>query len=225
MAYQRFEVNFPILSSEDLAAWREIPPAVASDCMNRTQVMDAAIKPVMPGTVLCGQARTVTGMVGDCGIVCIACVDARAGEIVVVDSDGVEDTAVWGAVMTEAAVIRGIGGAVIDGAVRDVAEIRESGLPMFCRSVVPRGPHEGFGGIIDARISVAGVPVSPGDIVLGNDDGVTVVPLERASQILVAAQAHLKKEEDWLRKLKAGKTIPEVFEMPTPEVIGRGGGK
>ena len=219
MAYQRFAADYRNLDEATLAAWREIPPAVASDCMNRTQVTDAAIKPVSPGTVLCGQAR----MVGDAGAISIALSEAQAGEIVVVDADGVADTAVWGAAMTAAARERGLGGVVVDGAVRDVAEIRASGLVVFARAVVPRGPHEGFGGTLDGTIASAGVPVSPGDIVLGNDDGVAVVPLARAETVLAAAQAHLAKEAAWFAHLKSGETLPEIFAMPVPETVDPGG--
>jgi 4-hydroxy-4-methyl-2-oxoglutarate aldolase len=214
MAFQQNDAQFRILSEQELDAWRAIPPAVASDCMNRTQVMSAAIKPISVGQTLCGQARTVTTMIGDCGPICALISSARPGEIVVVDAGGVEDTAVWGGVMAEEAVHRRLGGAVIDGAIRDVADMRKAGLTMFCRSIVPRGPHHGFGGIIDGTISVAGVPVRSGDIVLGNDDGVVVVPLEQASTVLAAAQAHLLKEEGWIRDIRRGVSIPKMFELP-----------
>lgn len=214
MAFQQSDVAFRALSAEELQAWRAIPPAVASDCMNRTQVMKAAIKPILQDTILCGQARTVTTMVGDCGPICSLIGAARPGEIIVVDAGGVEDTAVWGGVMTEEAVQRSIGGAVIDGAVRDVSDMRKAGFAMFCRAVVPRGPHHGFGGTIDATVSVGGVPIRSGDIVLGNDDGVVVVPLDMAAEVLAAAQAHLVKEEGWIRTIRAGGTISAMFSMP-----------
>lgn len=215
MAFQQSEVAFRALSAEELQAWRAIPPAVASDCMNRTQVMKAAIKPIAQDTALCGQARTVTTMVGDCGPICSLIGAARPGEIIVVDAGGVDDIAVWGGVMTEEAVYRRIGGAVLDGAVRDISDLRKTGFPMFCTAVVPRGPHHGFGGTVDALASVGGVPIRSGDIVLGNDDGVVVVPLEIAPEILAAAQAHLIKEEGWIRTIRSGGTIPEMFSMPT----------
>jgi len=215
MAFQQHDTQFRVLTDEELDAWRAIPPAVASDCMNRTQVMNAAIKPISDGQVLCGQARTVTTMVGDCGPICALISNARPGEIVMVDAGGVEDTAVWGGVMAEEALHRKLGGAVIDGAIRDVADMRKAGFTMFCRAVVPRGPHHGFGGIIDGTISVAGVPVRSGDIVLGNDDGVVVVPLEQAATVLAAAQAHLLKEEGWIRDIRAGVPIPTMFAMPS----------
>jgi 4-hydroxy-4-methyl-2-oxoglutarate aldolase len=214
MAFQQNPAEFRLLDPAELDAWRAIPPAVASDCMNRTQAMNASIKPISPGLKLCGQARTVTTMAGDCGPICSLISIARPGEVLVVDAGGVEDTAVWGGVMTEEAVQRNLGGAVVDGAVRDVAEMRKSGFAMFCSSIVPRGPHHGFGGSIDGTVAVAGAPVRSGDIVLGDDDGVVVVPLEQAAAVLAAAQAHLIKEEGWVARIRSGVSIPEMFALP-----------
>jgi 4-hydroxy-4-methyl-2-oxoglutarate aldolase len=222
MAYQKFDVHFPLLSPEVLAQWRLIPAAVASDCMNRTQVMAATIKPIFPGARLCGQARTVATMVGDCGPICNLISTARPGEILIVDAGGAEDVAVWGGMMAEEAVHLGIGGAVVDGAIRDVADMRRLNFPMFCRSVVPRGPHHGFGGTVDATIAAAGAPVSPGDIVLGDDDGVVIVPLAFAADVLKKAQAHLIKESQWLNGIRDGVTISEMFSIPPAEVLSPG---
>jgi 4-hydroxy-4-methyl-2-oxoglutarate aldolase len=215
MALVRSDVDFRRLSADELQQWRAIPPAVASDCMNRTQAMNAAIKPVLPDMVLCGQARTVTTMVGDCGAVCALMAAARPGEVLVIDAGAVADTAVWGGVMTAEAVQRKLGGAVIDGAIRDVADVRKSGFPLYCRAVVPRGPHHGFGGSLDVAVSVASAPIRPGDIVLGDADGVVVVPLERAAEVLKAAQAHLIVEEEWMMKIRDGISIAEMYSMPS----------
>lgn len=211
MAREQVSAEFYRLSDTDLAAWREIPVAVASDCMNRTQVMRASIKPLATGMTLAGQARTVTSMVGDCSSVCDLIAMARPGEVLVIDAAGVEDVAVWGGMMTEHAHYRKLGGAVVWGAVRDVQDIRALGFNMFCHAVVPRGPHQGFGGIIDCSISAGGVSVQPGDIVLGDADGVTVVPLARADEVLARARAHLAKERTWIDQIRAGKPISEVY--------------
>lgn len=215
MALEQIEVAFRRLSTEELQQWRAIPPAVASDCMNRTQVMSAGIKPILADAVLFGQARTVTTMVGDCGPICALISSAREGEVLVVDAGGVADIAVWGGVMTAEAIYRRLGGAVIDGAIRDVAEVRRLGFPLYCRAFVPRGPHHGFGGVVDGIASVGGVPVRPGDIVLGDADGVVVVPLERAEEVLEAAQAHLLKEEAWIRKIHDGVSIAQMYSLPS----------
>ncbi|MDH7791288.1 hypothetical protein [Ochrobactrum sp. AN78] len=215
MAFQKVVAQFSRLSEVELQAWRAIPPAVASDCLNRTQAMNAVIKPVASGITLCGQARTVTAMAGDCGSICELIGIAQKGEVIVVDAGGVEDTAVWGGIMTAEAAHRQLGGAVVFGAIRDVEDVRRLRFNMFCKSVVPRGPHHGFGGIIDAAISVAGAVVRPGDIVLGNDDGVVIVPLERATEVLAAAQAHIIKEQSWLDGIRSGRTIQQMFNMQT----------
>jgi len=219
MPIQRHEINFEKLSVADLAAWREIPPAIASDCMNRSQFMAAAIKPVAAGTTLAGQARTVTSMVGDNGVSHVATALLNPGEVLVIDAQGHSDIAVWGGVATRAAMAKQAAGVVIDGAVRDVAEIRELGFACYARAVVPGGPHKGFGGIIDGAIACAGCPVSPGDIVLGDDDGIAVVPLSRWRTVYAACVAKLKAEEEWLRQIASGKPMAEVLGLEEAEII------
>ncbi|MDH3580974.1 MAG: RraA family protein [Hyphomicrobiales bacterium] len=221
MPIQRHETDFATLSPETLARWREIPPAIASDCMNRTHVMAGAIKPVAEGMAIAGQARTVACMVGDNSALHRAIGLAAPGEVLVVDGGGFADTAIWGGIMTRAALQYGIAGLVIDGAVRDVAEIRELGFACFARAVVPAGPHKGFGGIIDGAIACAGCPVSPGDLVLGDDDGVCVVPLAHAEEILAASLDKIAQEEQTNADTAAGKLPADTMGLPEIEVIGR----
>ncbi|TMV04370.1 RraA family protein [Brucella haematophila] len=219
MAFIRINQSFHPLSDDVLNAWKEIPPAVASDCMNRTQSLGAALKPITPGLTICGQARTAEVMVGDCASICELISTARPGEVIVVDAGGFEDTAVWGGIMATEATHRCIGGAVVYGAIRDVAEIRQLGFAMFCKSIVPKGPHHGFGGVIDGSIAINGATIRPGDLVLGNDDGVVVIPLERTSEILAAAQAHLKKEAIYIDGIRNGHTIMDMYQMTPSKVL------
>ncbi len=195
MPIQRHRTNYTKLTEEQLAPWQDIPPAIVSDMMNRTQVMDGRIKPVADGMRVCGQARTVTSMVGDNGASHMAIGLLEPGEILVIDAGGFLGTAVWGGIMTRAAMQRGVGGLVVDGAVRDVAEIREFGFNTFAAGIVPAGPHKGHGGIIDGIIACAGCPVKSGDIVIGDDDGVAVVPLERHEELLAKSLEKLAQEE------------------------------
>ena len=122
--------------------------------------------------------------------------------------------------MTNAAIKRGIAGVVIDGGCRDVAEIRELDFACFARAHVPSGPHKGFGGIIDVAISCAGCPVSPGDIVIGDDDGVAVVPLAWADDMLAASQDKLRQEQDTMKQIAAGKSTVELLGIGEVEIIG-----
>ena len=220
MPIQRFEVDFETLPADLLERWRGVPPAVVSDCMNRSNVMAAAIKPVAAGKRVNGQARTVTCMVGDNSAVHAAIGMMEPGQVLVVDAGGYQDTAVWGGIMTRAARQRGLAGLVVDGAVRDVAEIRELGFPCFARAAVPAGPHKGFGGIIDGPISCAGCPVRPGDLVLGDDDGVCVVPLERAEELLAASLDKIAQEERINANTAAGGLPSDAMGLPDPKLIG-----
>jgi regulator of RNase E activity RraA len=219
MPIQRHQIDFATIPAAELKRWRDLPPAVVSDCMNRTQVMAGAIKPVAEGMRLLGQARTVTCMVGDNSALHMAIGLAQPGEVLVVDAGGFEDTAIWGGIMTRAALERGIGGLVVDGAVRDVAEIREFGFPCFSRAVVPAGPHKGFGGVIDGPIACAGCPVKPGDLVIGDDDGVCVVPLDRAETILTASLDKIAQEEQTNADTAAGKIPVASMGLPEPEIL------
>ena len=220
MPIQRHALAFEPMSAEALAAWRDLPPAIVSDCMNRSQTMAGAISPVAAGMKLLGQARTVTCMVGDNSAAHQIIAMMRPGEILVIDAGGFEDTAVWGGIMTRAAMKMGVGGLVIDGAVRDVAEIRELGFACFARATVPAGPHKGFGGTIDGPIACAGCPVKSGDLIIGDDDGVCVVPLERATTILKAAQEKIAQEAATNAATERGEMPAASMGLPDPILIG-----
>ena len=220
MPLQRYEVDFQILSADVIAEWRTIPPAIVSDCMNRTQAMAARIKPLAAGTVLAGQARTADCMVGDNGPLHSALRYIRPGEVLVAGGNGHADVALWGGILTRAAMARGCAGLVLDGAVRDIAEIRELGFPCYASAHVPAGPHKGFGGVIDGTLSCGGCPVRPGDIIVGDDDGIAVVPLERQAELLAASKAKLADEEATMKLIAEGVLTADRLEIPEPDVIG-----
>ncbi len=219
MALRRHEASFEILPEEVLDGFVGLASSLVGDAMNREQVMAAAIKPIASGMRLRGQARTVNAMAGDNGIIHAAISHVRAGEVLVVNGMGVEDVAIWGEVMTRAAQEQGIAGIVLDGAVRDVADLREMDFPVFCRAAVPRGPHKGFGGTIDAPVACAGVTVSPGDLVIGDYDGVVVVPLGQVRTVQAAAKEAQAREWEWLEQIAKGKTTRELLGLPEPELV------
>ena len=220
MPLYRHIADFPALPPATIAAARETASSLLGDAMNRSGIMEAAIKPVAAGTRLAGQARTVSSMAGDNGIIHAAIPHMRPGEVLVVDAARVEDVAVWGEIMAHAAMRRGVAGLVLDGAIRDVAEIREMGFPVYCRAVVPRGPHKGFGGTIDAPVACGGVSVSPGDLIVGDDDGIAVVPLADVETVLATAQAAQAREAEVIAKIEGGMTSAEILGIPEPEIIG-----
>lgn len=221
MAYEILRNEFPVLSREILDIWCSIPPSIASDCLNRRFSMCSSINPISAGSRICGQARTFSVMAGDNSMLHIGLQHVRAGEIVVVDGAGLRDVAVWGEVLTTAAIARGVGGVVIDGSTRDSAAIRRLGFPLFCAGIVPRGPHKGFGGTMDDTIAVGGTAVGPGDLVLGDDDGVVVVPLELEAQTRSDSEKRMRDEDRWMEQIRNGESTATLFGLPTPAFVER----
>lgn len=219
MAFQRYAVDFPRLSQEDLDKWREIPATVVSDSLNRCQSMDSRIKAVSQGLRICGQARTVAPMPGDNSMVLHACSVAEPGDVIVVAGGGLDDVALAGEWVVRSSIRRRLGGLIVDGSIRDVREIRALGYPVFAKGAVPRGPHKNFGGRMDMTAAVGNTPVNPGDIVIGDDDGVVVVPLAIAAETLAAAQKLLNMEAFYARELDGGRTLADVLNLPALEVI------
>lgn len=217
MAYQRYRADFPRLSPADLAWWRALATSTASDCLNRAQSMVGAIKPLAIGTRLAGPARTIAAMVGDNGMVHHAIAAAEPGDVLVIDAAGVADIAVFGEVMARASIMKEVAGVVVDGAVRDSAALRALGLPVFCRGVVPRGPQKGWGGTLDGPVAVGGVAVHPGDLILGDDDGVVVVPSADLARVKAAALALAERETLMVAAIESGKTTVELNQMSDPE--------
>lgn len=220
MAIQRSQPDFAVLEAKLLADYAGIPAAIAGDCMNRQQIMAGRISPLAAGMAVAGQARTVTVPAGDNSAIHAAIALIKPGEVLVVDAGGYADRAVWGAILHSIARRRGAAGVIIDGAVRDAAELRQMTPPIFASATSPAGPHKGWGGRIDGPVSCGGVVVRPGDLVLGDDDGVAVVPLEDAEAVLTASRQRLDDEARILERLEAGEDSTAIFPLPAMEDRG-----
>jgi 4-hydroxy-4-methyl-2-oxoglutarate aldolase len=219
MPVQIFKNSFTHLSNAKLAEWAKIPPAIAGDSMNRQNVMASRISPLSPGMPLVGQARTVSVLAGDNAALHEVIKHLHPGDILVIDAANYPDRAVWGGILNTRAIKQKIGGVVLDGAARDAADMRAMGLPIYLSALSPAGPHKGWGGAIDGPISCGNVVVSPGDIILGDDDGVTVVPLARADVVLEASKKRLAYEEGILAKLARDEDVGAMFPSPELEYI------
>ena len=219
MPVQVFKNEFIKLPTATMAAWADIPPAIAGDCMNRQNVMAGRISPLAPGMHFVGQARTIAAVVGDNAAMHAIISMLHPGEVLVIDAENYDNRAVWGGILNTRAMLQKINGVVVDGAVRDVAELREMPLNVFASATSPAGPHKGWGGSIDNVISCGGVSVSPGDIILADDDGITVVPLARSVSVLAKAQKKVQFEADVLEKLARGEDTSHLFPRPDIEYI------
>lgn len=189
-----------------------LPTAVLSDCLGRLQAMDGGIRR-LSGQGLAGPAWTVTTVAGDSRTVHRAVASAPAGSVLVIDAGGHDRRAVWGDVLTHAAQKAGILGVVADGVVRDIAHIRAGGFPLYARGTCPAGPHKGGSGPVGAVISCGSVVVAPGDIVVGDADGIVVVPHDSIQNVLTCANRRLSTEEAWRGRIADGESTVSILGL------------
>lgn len=197
----------------DLKKLTEMPTAILSDAMNKMQCMSSEIKPLDPKSKVVGKAFTVNAMVGGNLGLHRAIYEAKEGDVLVCDARGHTETSVWGFLQAKASMLRELAGLVVDGSVRDSEEIRESGFPVFCRSVTPAGPHKGWNDDLQVPIQCGGVAVHPGDIIVGDADGVVVIPKDRLKEVCQVAQKKLEKEKEWFEALEEGKSTIEILGL------------
>ena len=186
-----------------VAGFAQTSTAHLSDSMERLYAA-TGLRPMHRGGTLAGPAFTVKTAPGDNLLVHKALDMAQAGDVVVVDAGGFCEQAVIGEIMAGWAARRGIAGLVIWGAIRDSAEIRAGSFPVFACGVTHRGPYKDGPGEINVPIALAGMPVHPGDIVVGDADGVVAVPLASAEAILASARRIREKETRVLQDIKRG---------------------
>jgi len=192
------------------------PSCVVADAQERANVMRSYLKPLTNSTRFVGPALTVRMEPGNQ----VDCLDAlavaQAGDVIVVDAAGETETSIWGGLMSGLCQMKGVVGAVVDGAIRDTDETRDLGFFIFSKAIVPRSTHTPFSGRmepieINVPIQCAGVLVRPGDLVLGDEIGVVVIPLENAAEILQKAQEQAEKEEMTRAMIRQGKTVEQLL--------------
>jgi regulator of RNase E activity RraA len=204
------------MNAEELVpAFAKLDTTSVSDAMDKCGIAGGllGIKPVVPGTSFCGAAFTVhyvpcgavKGTVGD------FLEDVKPGQVVVIDNAGREYCTVWGDLMTIAAQRAGIAGTVIDGVCRDVPAIRKCQYPIFTKSCyMVTGKDRVYVDHVGEPVSISGVQVKPGDILLGDDSGVINVPAERAAEVLAVAQDIAEKEQRIEQAIRSGATLKEA---------------
>lgn len=205
----------PRLPAELVARFHGLATPNLADAMGRFHFMDPGIqsRTVLP---LCGLAVTVCCRPADNLMVHKALQLAQPGDIVVVNTCGNTTSAVFGELMARAAVAAGLGGIIVDGAIRDIEAIARLGLPAFSRTVCAGGCDKDGPGEINVPVSCGGTVVSPGDIVVGDVDGAVVVPRESAQQVLELVNQLMERERKRIEEIDAG-----VLFRPDVDVLLR----
>jgi RraA family protein len=175
-----------------------------SDSMERLYAGGHQLRPMHREGKLCGPAFTVRTAAGDNLLVHKAIDTAQKGDVIVVDAGGWLDNAIIGELMSARAKQRGVAGMVIWGAIRDSAEIGAGSYPIYAAGVTHRGPYKNGPGEINVPIVIGSMPVNPGDIIVGDADGLVAVPQDQAERVLASAKSILEKETASMKQIVAG---------------------
>ncbi|WP_421504533.1 RraA family protein [Erwinia rhapontici] len=177
-----------------LSAFAAFPVANIGDAMERLSMCDAGIVPVSSNTDFVGFAFPVLVTAGDNAAVILSLDHIQPGDVMMINGLGHTDRALVGEQLTQRFQHAGAVAQVIDGAVRDRKVIESTGLPTFCRGTTPAGPYKNGPGVIGEPVAIGGVVCSAGDIVVGDADGIIVIPFWRAEAVLVAVQEVARRE-------------------------------
>jgi 4-hydroxy-4-methyl-2-oxoglutarate aldolase len=194
-----------------VARFAALPAATIYEAAGKLGDMAPNIRPMVPGFRMAGPAFTVKSMPGDNLVVFRAIAEAPAGSVLVIDGGGTEHVTIWGGTSTVAAQMRGLAGCVTNASVRDLDEITESRFPVFAAGVAVRGTAKSHPGWIGIAVSVGGVVVRQGDIVVADADGVVVVEAEKAERVLAKAEAKRRDELDKENRLRQGGDIKTIM--------------
>ena len=212
--------RFPLMESavnDPKEAFRGIPVTVLADAMDRTQILSPDLRHVCGPRQMIGRAFTVLTLPGDNLAVFQALDAVRPGEVLVVASDGqsTATSALVGEWVGRAALQRGVAGIVVDGYVRDSAELSGLGsLSVFARGIMARGPARTSQGRLGWPVACGGVPVLTGDLVVADEDGIAVVPALAMGVVLKAARDRLEGEDRIRTGLERGEMLTRMLEIP-----------
>ena len=185
--------------------------ATIHEAMGRFGAMSHQIKPLTRGMMVCGPAFTVKMQAGDNVMLLKAIKESQKGDVIVVDCGRILDNGPFGELTALECTVKGVAGLVTTGSVRDTREIIELGFPVFSAAVSIVGTVKESLGLINHPVSAGDVIVRPGDIILGDDDGVVVIPLELAEDILQKSDERVAKEQKTMEEIRKGRSIFDIY--------------
>ena len=200
-----------------LERWRKIPVAVAVDLDDSIRQIGPLVRPIRnkgEQPLLFGRIVTAFCEAPDFGAALCALDVAGPGDVLVIAADAYTDCAMIGEILGGHLKSNGVTGLVVDGAIRDVKTLASwSDFPVYARSINPKGPAAANSGQVNSRVNITGVQLEPGEIILGDDDGLVVLSQHELASWIDAAEARLELENDWIHRLKQGEPARSIFSL------------
>ena len=190
--------------------------ATIHEALGKVGNLPSEIKPIARGMKVCGPAYTVQTIACDNKIIHRAYANAASGDVLVVHCSDYYEAGYWGDLMSLGAKTKGLAGVVIDACVRDADDIEAMNFPVFSRGLCIRGTSSLEGGTLNKSIVIGGVTINPGDIIVGDRDGVVVVPKELLAETIEKAKAREIREESIREQLRQGRTSIEIYGWEHP---------
>lgn len=187
--------------------------ATTHEAAGRIGLVGTGIGPIQEGTRIAGSAITVLSHPGDNMMIHAAVEVVQDGDILVVTTSSPSTDGMFGELLATSLAQRGCAGLVIDAGVRDVAELREMGFPVWSAAIHAQGTVKATAGSVNIPVVCRGAHIEPGDVIVADDDGVMVVPRDRAPEVLDAARARLAKEEQTRKRLEAGELGVDFYGL------------
>jgi len=201
------------ISAESLQTLRDLGSATVYEAQGAKGALDSGIKPIDKAMRVAGPAVTVDIRPGDNLMLHYAMLKVKAGDVLVVDAKGFVEAGPWGDVFTEQAIKIGLAGLIINGAVRDASTIIQMGFPVFCRGLSIKGTGKNQPGKLNVPICIGDVQINPGDIVIGDQDGVVVVQKDEVDFAISSSLEREEKEASFREKIRNGATTVELLGL------------
>ncbi len=209
------------VAAGDIEHARDFDAATLYEANDQQGALDPAIRPMAPGLKMCGNAFTVRCQAGDNLTLHAAVAYARPGDVIVADVGDFADAGHWGEILTVAAMARGIGGLVINGGVRDIAALGPRGFPVFARAVSMKATTKKIRGLLNHPLAFGGARIRPGDLIVGDADGVVAIAHDCVDDVLARAKERETTESGIMKQLENGELTLDLLQLrPLLAIVG-----